>query len=163
MYIYGILLVMMFRITRFLPITLAVAFTVGCGTASSPVAPSALAAPALDAFAGSWSSSLTPAAITPAACSQVNYDVTPAADGQSASVRFSGTCAGVTATGTGQGRLVGDTLAWSADGTAAMSGFSCPFMFRDSTATLEGSNVRVTYRGTVCNLPVSGSQVLSRR
>jgi hypothetical protein len=151
------------RTPPYLAPMLLVVFAVGCGAGASPIAPTAFAAPALDAFVGSWSSSITPAIATPAGCSAIDYQITPGADGQSARVQFSGTCAGVSATGTGQGRLVGDTLAWTADGTAGMAGLSCPFSFRDSTAVLEGNNVRVTYRGTVCGLPVSGSQVLSRR
>jgi hypothetical protein len=118
----------------------------------------------LDAFVGSWSgSTVAPSSDAPAGCSQVDYTVTKVSD-TTAKVSFKGSCAGVTADGSGNGTLSGSTLSWDAQGTVASGGQpACPFSFRNSTATKEGENLRITYNGTICGLPVSGSQVVSRK
>ena len=126
--------------------------------ADSPTRPSAL-----DGLAGAWTLGATGSGELPDACTQLEYEITPAPDGRTAAVRFNGTCAGITASGTGSGTLSGDTLRWSAEGTASGRGMTCPFTFRDSTATREGSGLRIAYAGTVCGLPVQGNDLLLRR
>jgi hypothetical protein len=156
----------MLRAVASLACALAVGSAAGCSSTSVPTAPSAVASPPMTiaAFAGTWTSRPAGgASLAPNLCSQLEYEVTPSADGQSGTVRFSGTCVGVTASGTGSGTLSGSTLRWGADGTGTLAGASCPFSFSNSTATPEGSAVRVTYSGMVCGIPVSGSQLLTRR
>jgi hypothetical protein len=157
---------MTLRAVASLACTLAVLAAAGCNSASAPTTPSAVSrTPAtIDAFAGTWASRPAGgASLAPNLCSQIEYEVTPSGDGQSGDVRFSGTCVGVTATGTGSGRLSGSTLHWAAEGTGSLAGTGCPFSFSNSTATPEGDAVRVTYSGMVCGIPVSGSQLLTRR
>jgi hypothetical protein len=60
----------------------------------------------------------------------------------------------------------GDTLYWRAGGTVTLAGGrTCPFTFADgNSATPAGSGlVKVTYNGTVCSMPVSGTQIVKRR
>lgn len=116
----------------------------------------------IQAFSGTWTSGAASEAVLPSQCTAFDYRVSPAADNRSGSVSFKATCAGITVDGTGSGVLTGDVLTWNAQGTASRVGLSCPFAFENSTATLEGSGVRVNYRGTVCGLPVSGSEVLRK-
>ena len=54
-------------------------------------------------------------------------------------------------------------LNWTAEGTATRSGLTCPFNLTQGTAAPEGSGVRVTFAGTVCGLPVSGSELLQKK
>ena len=58
-------------------------------------------------------------------------------------------------------------LQWSASGTVSGGGLPpCAFQFTDSnnTATRQGTDaILVNYSGTICNLTVSGSQVLHKQ
>ena len=98
----------------------------------------------------------------PTTCTAFDYRVTPSADGRSGTVAFTATCAGIAVDGTGAGTLNGEVLSWSAQGTASRVGLTCPFTFSEGTAALENGGVRLTYRGTVCGFPVSGSELLRK-
>ena len=63
----------------------------------------------------------------------------------------------------GTGTVSGSTLNWTAEGTATRGGLTCPFTFGEGTARPEGSGVRVTFAGTLCGLPVSGTELLQRK
>ncbi len=147
---------------RFAPLAIACMLAAGCGeNDSSGTSPTGSAA-VLEALAGTWtlgSSSET----LPTSCTTLEYKVTPGSDGNSGTVAFSGVCAGAEASGSGQATVSGSKLNWSAEGTASRNGLTCPFTFSDGTAALEGSGVRVTFAGTVCGLPVSGSELLQRK
>lgn len=152
-------------VLAFCALTTAVTVAAGCGATSSPASPSgaATAASSLDAFTGAWKSAASSSSsATPDRCSQLEYQVTKGPDGQSGTVQFKGTCAGITASGNGRGALAGTVLNWSAEGTASRGGVTCSFSFTNSTATREGESVRVTYSGSICGLPVSGLELLSR-
>jgi hypothetical protein len=124
---------------------------------TSPTNPAAV----LEAIAGTWT--LGASGAPPDGCTALDYTITKSADGQSGDIQFNGTCAGVQATGTGKATLSGSTLNWSAQGTAIRDGLSCPFNVSQGTAQLEDTGVRVTYAGTVCGLPVNGSDLLQRK
>jgi hypothetical protein len=125
----------------------------------SPTSPSAPAV-SLNVFAGSWTS-LT--AATPATgCGTVNYTVTPLS-ATSATVTFSGTCAGnIQVTGTGSGQVNGSSLDWSATGLVGQGGVNCPFTFTNGKAVEDPAGIKVTYSGTVCGIPVSGTEIVKK-
>ena len=131
--------------------------TASHSSSTSPTSPAAM----LEAIAGSWT--LGSSGSPPDGCSALDYTITKSADGQSGEIQFDGTCAGVQASGTGKGTLSGSTLQWTAQGTATRDGLTCPFDVTQGTAQLEGNGVRVTYAGTVCGVPVSGSDLLQRK
>lgn len=145
---------------------LACAMTSGCellNKKDSPTSPSTPAGPtaSLDAFAGTWASVT---ASTPATgCGNVKYTVTPTGT-SSANVTFSGTCAGnITVTGSGSGTLAGSTITWSASGLVGQGGVNCPFTFTNNTATLDATGqVQVAYNGTVCGIPVTGTETVKK-
>ena len=153
----------------FLPaaIVLACALSAGCNLVSdiknaisgSPTSPSTVS---MDVFAGTWTSVT---ASTPAAgCGDVKYTVTPVT-ATTASVTFGATCGGnVDVTGTGTGTLSGSTLGWNASGTVTQGGVNCPFAFTNGTAAQDstGSNIVVTYSGTVCGISVSGTETVKK-
>ncbi|MCU0256006.1 MAG: hypothetical protein MUF60_04635 [Vicinamibacterales bacterium] len=167
------------RATAILPVvSLALFVAGGCvevKSGSAPTAPSSgTAAPApgtgpgtsgglsIQAFSGAWTSGGSSGTVLPSACTAFDYRVTPSPDGRSGAVVFRATCAGITVDGTGTGVINGDVLSWTAQGTASRNGLACPFLFDNSTAALEGTGVRVTYRGTVCGYPIAGSELLRR-
>ena len=127
------------------------------GTPTSPSAPTV----PMDAFAGTWSSV---SASTPATgCGNVKYTVTPTTT-TSANVSFTATCAGnITVTGSGSGTLSGNTINWTASGLVGQGGVNCPFTFTNSKATLDAAGqVVVTYTGTICGIPVSGTETVKK-
>lgn len=127
------------------------------GSPTSPTSPTA----SLDAFAGTWSSV---SASNPATgCGNLKYTITPTTT-TSANVSFTATCAGnITVNGSGAGTLAGDTINWTANGLVSQGGVNCPFSFTNSRATLGADGaITVNYTGTVCGIPVSGSEVVKK-
>ena len=154
----------------FLPaaIALACALSSGCNlftdnkdSNSSPTSPSSPSV-SMDVFAGTWSSTT---ASTPATgCGNVKYTVTPVS-AAAANVSFSATCGGnIAVNGSGTGTLSGSTLDWSANGLVGQGGVNCPFTFTNGKATQDSAstNVVVTYSGTVCGIPVSGTETVRK-
>jgi hypothetical protein len=155
--------------TRTLPIALAfMALVAGCSskpTGGSPVTPTAPATSStsttMDTFSGTWTSGAGGGA-PGNTCSGVNYTFNKTSD-TSASVTYSGSCSGITITGTGKGTLIGSVLNWDASGSATGNGLNCAFSFSNSTATPQADGILVTYNGTVCGLTVSGSHLVHKR
>ncbi len=141
------------------------AASLGCDTldkltGKSPTSPSA-SKTSLDAFAGTWASASAAAPAT--GCGNLQYTVTPVS-ATAANVTFAGTCASsIQVTGTGTGKVNGSTLEWSAQGLVGQGGTNCPFSFPGGKATEEAAGgIKVTYSGTVCGIPVSGSEIVKK-
>jgi hypothetical protein len=59
--------------------------------------------------------------------------------------------------------LSGSTITWSASGLVGQGGVNCPFTFPASKAALGADGrIAVNYSGTVCGIPVSGTETLQR-
>ena len=127
------------------------------GTPTSPTTPTV----AMDAFAGTWSS--VAASTPPTGCGNVKYTVTPTT-ATSANVSFTATCASnITVTGSGAGTLSGSAITWSATGLVGQGGVNCPFSFTNSKAKTDASGqLIVDYTGTVCGIPVSGTETVKK-
>jgi hypothetical protein len=142
-------------------LALACGMTTACDALkkTSPTTPGPTTV-SLDAFAGTW---VTSRSATPAtSCGAVKYTVTPVS-ATSANVTFSATCAStIQVTGTGNGKVNGSALDWSAQGLVSQGGLNCPFTFANGKATEETGGVKIVYSGTVCGIPVSGEEVLQR-
>ena len=129
-------------------------------SSSNPTSPSP-ANVSMDTFAGTWSSAT---ASTPATgCGNLKYTVTPVST-TSANVTFAATCGGnINVNGTGTGTISGSTLNWSATGLVGQGGVNCPFNFPSGKATQESAGqIVVTYAGTVCGIPVSGTETVKK-
>ena len=133
---------------------------------SVPTAPSAtplsatVSSSVLDALSGSWRSAS--ASATAGLCRDITYTLTPTG-AASASVDFSATCAGVGVRGAGSGTLSGSTVNWTTTGSTVVVGApACPFSLAGTAAHSETVAVKVSYSGTICGVPVSGSDTLSR-
>jgi len=55
-------------------------------------------------------------------------------------------------------------LDWSANGLVGQGGVNCPFTFTNGKATQDSTsaNVVVTYSGTVCGIPVNGTETVKK-
>ena len=127
-------------------------------TSPSPTTPTV----SMDAFAGTWSSAT---ASTPATgCGNVKYTVTPVST-TTANVAFAATCGGnIAVNGGGTGTLSGSTLGWSASGLVSQGGLNCPFSLTNGKAVQDATstNIVVTYSGTVCGIPVNGTETVKK-
>jgi len=149
-------------------VALACLLTTGCDllskkdkteTPTSPTSPTPTTT--VDAFAGTWAS-ITPST-PPTGCGNLKYTVTPTG-ATTANVTFTATCAGsISVTGSGSGTLSGSTINWTANGLVGQGGVNCPFTFTNSKATLESNGqVLVNYTGTICGIPVSGTETVKK-
>ena len=125
---------------------------------ASPTSPTPTVS--LNVFAGTWAS-VTPT--TPATgCGTVKYTVTPV-NTTTATVTFAATCAGnIQVTGSGNGQVNGSSLDWSAQGLVGQGGVNCPFTFTNGKAVEDPGGIKVTYSGTVCGIPVSGTEIVKK-
>jgi len=114
---------------------------------------------------GSWTSAATVAstALNPSSCGNLEWKIATMTS-TSASGTFKATCGGgLTLEGKAEGTLSGLTANLKADGTVTGAGINCPFALT-GTAVPEGLDaVRVTYSGSTCLGPVSGSELLKKR
>jgi hypothetical protein len=124
---------------------------------SSVAGPSAAG---LSTLMGSWtSSSLIP---SPSACSNFRWTVSEQT-ATTARGSFSATCTGdLQLSGTAEGSLSGNTIRWSAQGTATAPGLTSCAISLAGTAEIQVDSVRIPYTGTTCLGPVSGTEVLRR-
>ena len=147
---------------------LACALTTGCDlltkkdtpTSPTPATPTTPTA-SIDAFAGTWAS-VTPST-PPTGCGNLKYTITPTST-TAATVTFTATCASnITVTGSGSGTLSGSVVTFSSSGLVSQGGVNCPFTFTNNKATLESNGqVVVNYTGTVCGIPVSGTETVKK-
>jgi hypothetical protein len=111
-------------------------------------------------YLGTWAG----ANVTPAAqsCSGIQWKIT-SQTGSQASGEFAATCAdGVTLAGTVTATHSDTAIPWAATGTATKEATSCPFNMT-GTGTFQGtSNILVSYAGTSCLGPLSGSETIKR-
>ena len=121
---------------------------------STPDAPTTTT-PTIDSFTGSWRSAST---TSTGACTAMNWSITPTG-ASSATIAYTATCAGVPVNGTATGTLNGSTLNWATSGTAANG---CGYGLNGTATPDLGTDLRVAYGGTVCGVPVSGTDVLRR-
>lgn len=111
-------------------------------------------------YLGTWAGpTIAPAAQS---CGSLLWKITSQTGGQ-ASGDFSAACAdGVTLTGTMTATHGETSIPWAATGTASKAGATCPFSMT-GTGTFQGtSNIVISYAGTSCNGPISGSETIKR-
>lgn len=114
--------------------------------------------------AGNWSSSTTAvaSALDPKSCGNLEWKITSLTD-TSASGTFKAVCGGgLTLEGSAEGKLNGMAADLQASGTVGGAGMACSFSLV-GTAVPEGlDRVRITYSGSTCLGPVSGSEVIRK-
>jgi hypothetical protein len=112
-------------------------------------------------YLGTWSGPATAAPVGQT-CAGLLWKITAQTGGQ-ASGEFSATCADdVQLTGTMTATHGETSIPWAATGTATKGTTTCPFSMT-GTGTFQGtSNILVSYAGTSCNGPVSGSETIKR-
>ena len=152
---------------KFLRMVSIAAAAIGCAAClstfkdlfSSPTKPSDTNS-AVRSYLGTWSG---PAA-TPAvqSCGGLQWKIT-SQNGSQASGDFVATCAnGIKLAGTMTATHSETAIPWAATGTATKDATSCPFNMT-GTGTFQGtSNILVSYAGTTCLGPISGSETITR-
>ena len=95
-------------------------------------------------------------------CAGLQWKIT-SQSGSQATGEFSATCAdGVTLAGTLTASHGETTIPWASTGIATKESATCPFNMT-GTGTFQGtSNIVVSYAGTSCNGPFSGSETIKR-
>ena len=124
----------------------------------SPASPS----DATPTYTGTWTSTSagTPGAQT---CTGMQWKVTSQTSTQITG-EFSGSCAGgIQLAGNVVGTITdASSLPWAASGNATQDSTSCAFNLT-GTGTLQGTtSIAVNYSGTVCGVPISGSETIKR-
>ena len=131
-------------------------------TGKNPNDPGQTPSASVSDFAGTWVTSST--SVPASSCGAIKYVVTPVTT-TSANVTFTATCAGNTqVSGNGTGTISGSTLEWNAQGTVTQGSLTCPFTLSNAKATqdIASGGVRIVYSGTVCGIPVTGDEVLTK-
>jgi hypothetical protein len=170
-----------------LAVAVAAATLVACSSSSSsqPSSPSATSAASsptvtVDAFVGQWADTTstgvssdtgqaenTAVTLVPnGVCSLIEFKVDRSTDSSSAVIAFAATCANARLRGLGTGQVSGGTLYWKAEGVLSLaSGRTCQFKFVEGNRAAPAGEgfVKVSYNGTVCDIPVSGTQIVKRK
>jgi hypothetical protein len=106
----------------------------------------------ISAFAGTWRST---AASGP--CTSTAWTITPTAD-TTAAITYTATCGNIPVSGSATATLSGTTMNWTTSG----SGGGCTFALNGTAVPAGSTDLALTYTGTVCNAPVSGTDTLRR-
>ncbi len=141
----------------------AVAAACSSNSTPSPAGPSSLPGTAAT-FAGTWTSANSGTSVPLGACSRFDYTVEKVNE-RAVNLKVAAACASVTIDASGTGTLTATGLNWAAQGTASgESGAECTFSFTESSATpLTDGTIRIDYKGRVCGVPVSGSEVVRKK
>jgi hypothetical protein len=139
-------------LTALAPIALFVLSFCACSE-KTPSNPTPAADP-IAPFTGAWRSTSASGA-----CTAINWSVA-AVTPTTAAIIYTATCAGIPVTGTANGTVTGTTMNWSATGTAANT---CAYTITGTAAPATiATDLNVTYGGSVCGTPVSGTDTLRR-
>ncbi len=99
------------------------------------------------------------------ACRFIEFKVDREPDSRSAKVAFAARCANARIRGFGAAMLIEGVLHWRAQGGIALpSGERCQFRFVEGNRAVRvPEGLKVHYEGTVCDAPVSGTQIVKRK
>jgi hypothetical protein len=163
-------------------VAVAAAGIVACGDqASQPTQPTATSSSTtvttVDSFVGAWSPDdgtplgfdgpeNTADSINPnGACQFIEFKVDREPDSKSATIAFAAKCANARIRGVGAAVLNAGVLSWKARGVIGLpSGEKCAFQFVErNKAVRVPEGLKVHYDGTVCDVPVTGTQIVKKR
>jgi hypothetical protein len=113
-------------------------------------------------YIGTWTGPTATSFPTAQSCGGLQWKIT-SQTGTQIGGDFSATCSGgITLAGTVVATHGDTAIPWATSGTATQGTTSCPFTMT-GTGTFQGtSNILVTYTGTSCLGPVSGSETITR-
>ncbi len=128
----------------------------------SPTSPSDNSNASVRSYIGMWSGPTVTSFPTVQSCGNLQWKIT-SQTGTQISGDFQASCAGgITLVGTVVATHSETVIPWASSGTATQGTTSCPFNLT-GTGTFQGtSNILVTYAGTSCLGPVSGSETIKR-
>ena len=99
------------------------------------------------------------------ACRFIEFKVDREPDSKSAKIAFAAKCANARIRGVGAAVLVEGVLHWKARGAIGLpSGQKCAFVFIEGNKAVRvPEGLKVHYNGTVCDVPVTGTQVVKKK
>jgi hypothetical protein len=117
---------------------------------------------AVRSYIGTWTGPAATSFPTAQSCGGLQWKIT-SQTGTQIGGDFSATCSGgITLAGTVVATHGDTAIPWATSGAATQGTTSCPFTMT-GTGTFQGtSNILVTYTGTSCLGPVSGSETITR-
>jgi hypothetical protein len=129
---------------------------------TTPTSSSDSSSTTVRSYLGTWNGPAITSYPTTQSCGNMQWKIT-SQTGAQITGDFQATCAGgSTLVGTVVATHSDTSIPWAASGTATQGTTLCPFSVA-GTGTFQGtSNILVTYAGTVCSLPVSGSETITR-
>jgi hypothetical protein len=128
----------------------------------SPTNPSSTSSTTVRSYLGTWIGPTITSYPTTQSCGNMQWKITSQSGAQIGG-DFQATCASGTAlAGTVVATHSDTTIPWAASGTATQGATTCPFSLTGAGTFQGTSNILVTYAGTVCSLPVSGSETITR-
>jgi hypothetical protein len=128
----------------------------------SPTTSSESSTTSVRSYLGTWAGPAITAYPTTQSCGNMEWKIASQVGSQFTG-DFQATCSGgSTLAGTVVAQHGDASIPWAATGTATQGTSTCPFSLA-GTGTFQGtSNILVSYAGTVCALPVSGSETIKR-
>jgi len=114
--------------------------------------------------AGNWSSAAMapPASLDVKSCGNLEWKITTMTP-TSASGTFKAACGGgLTLEGSAEGKLNGLGADLGASGTVGGAGMACTFSLTGTAVPASLDSIRITYSGTTCLGPVSGSEIIKK-
>jgi hypothetical protein len=167
-------------------VAVAAAGFIACGDpASQPTQPTAtpvtqttsVSTATVDGFVGLWSPDdgtplsfdgpeNTADSIDPkGACHLMEFKIDRDTDAKTAKIMFAATCANARIRGQGTGMMNEGVLIWKAQGLVLLaSGEKCAFQFVEgNSAERVPEGLKVHYNGKVCDVPVSGTQIVKKK
>ena len=166
-------------------VAVAAAGIIACSSNSQPTQPTATSVTqptpvvdiTVDRFIGAWSpddgaplvfdgpENTADSIIANGACRFIEFKVDREPDSKSAKIAFAARCANARIRGFGAGVLNEGVLHWRARGAVALpSGEKCQFSFGEgSKAVRVPEGLKVHYDGTVCGVPVIGTQIVKKK
>jgi hypothetical protein len=129
---------------------------------TAPTSSTETSSTSVRSYLGTWNGPAVTSYPTAQSCANTQWKVT-SQTGAQITGDFQATCAGgSTLVGTVVATHSDTSIPWAASGMATQGTTSCPFSV-SGTGTFQGtSNILLTYAGTACSLPVSGSDTITR-
>ena len=112
---------------------------------------------------GTWASASTAPTFSPSTCGNFQWTIA-SMTATSATGTFKAVCGGgLTLDGNGPATLNGASATLLSTGTAPAPGLSCPFTLTATGVPTSTTAISLTYAGTVCGVPMSGTEIINRK
>jgi hypothetical protein len=149
-----------------LPLVVIAVFSTGCelqqkSTPVSPSAPTVSNGGTATSYVGTWASAVGISSLSADKCGNFQWNITSQTQ-TSIAGDVSATCGSLGIAATGTATLNGQDVALKLKGTVSASGFPVCNFDLTGNGTIQGDTLPLTYSGTTCLGPVSGTETLKK-